>query len=83
MADFSSDNPGAGTVARSADEFWDSEKAWQASMAAGFQVAVTEPATTKVLLGKSYVTYLVTTQWGDDTHEVRRRFSDFDWLRGS
>lgn len=64
-------------------DFWQAERDWQANtLQKPFQLLVADPQTRNPTFGKSYTTYLVSLDTDSEAFEVRRRFSDFDWLRG-
>ena len=63
----------------SADEFWATHKAWEETvLSENVKVVVRDPETTSTMFS-SYVTYLCTTE--PLGYFVRRRYSDFEWLR--
>lgn len=66
-------------VCLSAADFWEAEKRWQkGELERTFHVTVSEPITVSGTF-TSHVTYLVSSTLCAEG--VRRRYSDFDWLR--
>eukprot|EP01138_Halocafeteria_seosinensis_P014438 gb/GECG01014739.1/.p1 GENE.gb/GECG01014739.1/~~gb/GECG01014739.1/.p1 ORF type:complete len:517 (+),score=91.25 gb/GECG01014739.1/:1-1551(+) len=73
----SSSSKGAGNP-----QFWESERAWQDQvLKEHFELSVSDPQTKSQTFGKSYTTYKIVLERDAGVSELRRRFSDFDWLR--
>ena len=65
----------------SADAFWNAEREWQRSeLSKAFTITISEPQQVNNAFLGSYTTYLLQSQ-PLCPEGVRRRYSDWDWLR--